>query len=347
MNKHFHVHNIKGVSMKKTVLVVALAAVLVFAFATAAFATSAKTWNYNTDYYTWGSTPGEGAIGATPALSQIGDNVTLTSPHAGYTANTAKCGICHSVHRAAATGSKLTKAAAPGSCAACHQNGSTVTDVQVSWVAGGPHGSGTAASCNNRGCHADNPHGANGSAYYSFQSRLLTAAADVAVATAAGDSANSGVTPAVLADGSQNSAASAVRTGYTCNISGCHDQTMLAVLEAGWSESRVTTYGAASTVPKTGHLSVGSTNAFSFAAVTDCESCHDQTDSVSRSGFTFPHSQTAAGTSNTSVRSYLWMTISDELGNPVGAMTTTNDKPKDGACLKCHRDGAAGIGLTH
>ena len=43
------------------------------------------------------------------------------------------------------------------------------------------------------------------------------------------------------------------------------------------------------------------------------------------------------------------MTTSSNLGAPVGAVTTTNDKPKDGTCLKCHRNtqNDAGIGLTH
>jgi len=91
----------------------------------------------------------------------------------------------------------------------------------------------------------------------------------------------------------------------------------------------------------------------SYAAVTSCTSCHDQTDSAARSGFTFPHSETAFGTSNvttdgvTPSRAYLWMTVADSVTGAKVGMATTTDKAFDGACLKCHRDGAGlGIGLT-
>lgn len=340
--------------MKKSLLVVALVAVLVFAFATAAFATSAKTWNYNTDYYTWGSTSGEGAIATGTVLSSIGDNPSNPGVHAGYTANTAKCGICHSVHRAKGDGVKLLNTAV-ASCAGCHRAGMSVTNVVVSWQIGGPHTSGSEgtqaakdAACNVRGCHSNNPHGGGASQYVALRSKLITAAADAGIAVAK-DVAGSGVTTALLATSSDMSNVSSTRTGYTCNISGCHDQTMLSVINKGWSEDRKVVYSATpGTAKKTGHMTAGAgTNAFSFAAVSDCESCHDQTDAGTRTGFTFPHSQTAYGASNTSVRSYLWMTVSDEFGNPRGAMTGTNSKPLDGACLKCHRDGAAGIGITH
>ncbi|MBF4510335.1 MAG: hypothetical protein ISP10_07685, partial [Aeromicrobium sp.] len=91
--------------MKKTLIVVALAVALVLAFAATAYATSAKTWNYSTDYYTWGSMPGSGNTGT--MLINLGDNPTYPGAHAGYTANTAKCGLCHSVHRAKVGGVKL------------------------------------------------------------------------------------------------------------------------------------------------------------------------------------------------------------------------------------------------
>lgn len=316
---------------------------------TACHAPHGGTWGVE-DYYRWGSVGRDGSV-----LSSIGDNPLYTSVHSGYTANTAKCGICHSVHRAAAGGSKLTKAAI-ATCAGCHAAGTTVTNVTVSWASGGPHGSGNAASCNSRGCHADNPHGANGSAYYAFQSKLLTRAADAVVAAAAANAGASGVTGTILDGTAANQGAvSSTRTGYTCNIPTCHGQTMLSVLQAGWTEQRQTVYlegNTAPTIAKTGHLtSNGAVNAYSFAAVTDCESCHDQTDAGARSGFTFPHSQTAYGASNvtTSTRAWLWMTTSSNLGAPVGAVTTTGDKPKDGTCLKCHRNAAnnAGIGITH
>lgn len=342
--------------MKKSMFFVALVAVLVFAFVTTASATRARTWNYNTDYYSWGSTSGEGAIGTGTVLSAIGENPLYPGVHAGYTANTAKCGICHSVHRAKVGGVKLLNATV-ATCAGCHRAGTgTVTTKLVSWESGGPHSSGTNASCNTRGCHANSPHGVGTSTYAIARSVLLTSAVDAGLATASA-SATSGVTAALLAGTSGTAGQqSAVRTGYTCNISGCHDQTMLAVLTAGYSEPRKTVYtdpAVAPSINKTGHLSsVAMDSVSSFASVSDCESCHDQTDGGTTNGYTFPHSQTpfVAGNSG-STRSWLWMTIADRQGGLVQGMTGTEyqDKAKDGACLKCHRNNAgdAGVGISY
>ncbi|PKQ36641.1 MAG: hypothetical protein CVT59_11805, partial [Actinobacteria bacterium HGW-Actinobacteria-1] len=97
------------------------------------------TWSYP-DYYSWTTGAGDGS--GTP-LSEVGANPANPGVHANYLANTAKCGICHSVHRANASGVKLLNTAT-ATCAGCHKAGtSTVTQVLVSWQTGGPHSSGT------------------------------------------------------------------------------------------------------------------------------------------------------------------------------------------------------------
>jgi predicted CXXCH cytochrome family protein len=219
--------------VKKFLPVVLLAVVLTFAFATTAYATSAKTWNYTSDYYTWGSYAGNGSVTTSPTLGQIGDNPTNPGVHGNYMATTAKCGICHSVHRANAAGVRLLNTAT-ATCAGCHKAGaSTVTNVLVSWEVGGPHSSGNDASCNYRGCHVNNPHGAGGSKYKIFAAKLLKSQVDTAVADALADP-NSGITTADLnADSTSTWGAktrSAVVIGYTCNTGGCHQQSMLTVL---------------------------------------------------------------------------------------------------------------------
>ncbi|PKQ36694.1 MAG: hypothetical protein CVT59_11605, partial [Actinobacteria bacterium HGW-Actinobacteria-1] len=138
--------------MKKTLIVLALAVALTLAFSATAFATSAKTWNYQEDYYSWGSVSGNGIgqvgleLGSGGSTTTVGlANVNPANPgvHANYLANTAKCGICHSVHRANASGVKLLNTDT-ATCAGCHKAGtSTVTQVLVSWQTGGPHSSGT------------------------------------------------------------------------------------------------------------------------------------------------------------------------------------------------------------
>lgn len=316
-----------------------------------------KTWSPD-DYYAWNTKTDR-------YLSEVGDNPLYPGVHGGYTATTAKCGICHSVHRANAQGVKLLDTAT-ATCAGCHEaGGSTVTNVLVSWQAGGPHGSGDPGACLDRSCHVGNPHGVGGSQYKIVAAKLLSPATDTALSQALSNEASSGISAAnlnaeipVSGGGWDEATRSAVRTGYTCNQAGCHVQTMLTVLERGWAEERVAAGDPAGpTVPKTGHLSFGIADArSSFSPVAGCVSCHDQTDAATAgvtysavSGYTFPHSQTPTGASNTGTdRAWLWMTLAGNAGGDAFApLLQPTDKAKDGTCLKCHRDvgDRAGIGM--
>src|SRR5450759_1090202 len=120
----------KGVSMKKSIiLVVLLALVLIFVFAASAFATTGKFHKGGVAYYTWSQPPGSAAPGTgwvQSGLSGRGANPASPGVHANYLANTAKCGICHSVHRAAASGTKLLPTY-DATCSGCHTQGTTVT----------------------------------------------------------------------------------------------------------------------------------------------------------------------------------------------------------------------------
>ena len=365
--------------MKKIILVVALAVVLVFTLAATALATSAKTWNYQSDYYNWGMYQGSGAatgnalgaggdqLNTNPQLPN--DNPLLPGVHANYTTTTAKCGICHSVHRANASGVKLLNTAT-ATCGGCHIAPSTVTNVDIAWgtVAAplaGPHSS-SSGSCTDRACHATSPHGVGGSQYGLFASKLLTRAVDTNVAAAAANPASSGVTAALLSGAGQDYVYSgnsdAVRVGYTCATAGCHVQSMLPVIKAGWSEQRQTTYPTGPTIAKTGHMTgalapnpayptLGGNMAVAFAPVASCTSCHDQTDAQTNSGHTFPHAQRATGTGagvpgNAQV--YLWYNIAANSNASSTPMTSKNMKSFDGACLKCHRgdNTTNGVGLS-
>jgi len=366
--------------MKKIMLIVALAVALTLAFAATASATSAKVWNYQEDYYSWGSYAGNGlgtdsipsgtatqtlGEGGTGVLAQMNSNPANPGVHANYTTTTAKCGICHSVHRAKSGGVKLLNTST-ATCAGCHISGtSTVTDVVIAWGTdaaplAGPHGSANSgtdfpvSSCTNRACHTTSPHGANGSAYALFRSKLLTDAVDAQVADALADSANSGIDAAFLA-GTAGTAdeRAAVRAGYTCASEGCHEQTQLPVIRAGWSELREVIYPLGNIpgnqVLKTGHITgsaATSEGASAYAPVAGCVSCHEQADGTTRSGYTFPHAQRPTG-AGTGTQNYLWMSISGTTTDTLTPMTFSNMKSMDGACLKCHRTGTQGIGLTH
>ncbi len=104
--------------MKRTVLVVALAAILVFAFAASAFAAkgssvpSANRGNVVTGtaavFIPWSS------------VATWGANPPSTSPHGGYATSTVKCQVCHAVHYAAPAGDTLLRMRASDACMYCH-----------------------------------------------------------------------------------------------------------------------------------------------------------------------------------------------------------------------------------
>ncbi len=319
------------------------------------------------DYYRWDTRGGPGGRG--DYLAWIGANPANPGVHGGYMANTAKCGVCHSVHRARGDGVMLLNTYEP-TCAGCHLIGSTVTNVVINWGAG-PHGGGDPSACQARACHLDNPHGVDGSQYAIVSQKLLNPATDALLATAIANPAASGisVTELEVATGSvwPESTRSLVRTGYNCNI--CHSSTQLAVVNRGWAEYRHRNIDATTQplVLKQGHIgaagvSVDASETWgpglwqdeatqtAFAPVTDCESCHDQTDDRTRTGFTFPHGQTPVGASNLGAgRALLWMGWSGGAGTTLTPITTEDMKAYDGNCLKCHRSATAtaGVGVTY
>jgi predicted CXXCH cytochrome family protein len=130
----------KGASnMKKTTLVVALAIVLTLVFATSAFATTGKFFAGGVNYYKWTTPTSVTFNGVTSTaviksgVSTVGVNSLNPGVHANYLANTAKCGICHSVHRAAGNGNMLLPQA-DTSCAGCHTAGTAVTTKIITWT---------------------------------------------------------------------------------------------------------------------------------------------------------------------------------------------------------------------
>ena len=123
---------------------------------------------------------------------------------------------------------------------------------------------------------------------------------------------------------------------------------------------------------KTGHVAgtfAAVPGAASYAAIAGCTSCHDQKDygNTVYGNFTFPHGQVAYGGSNLTTdgvnplpaqpydpnttanapRSRIWAGYSGSMGTTLTYTAGTNQKAYDGQCLKCHRSGALGIGLTH
>jgi len=296
--------------MKKSLFVLVLATALVFAFSGVAFAKYAG-YAYNNPIIPAGSTeattnPAPGYLSWDGAMAI---NPTQTgSPHGGYTANTVKCAVCHSVHRAASdqtssgvgTYWKLT----PGgtSCIACHTaSGSNPTAKLVEWPStysqGGPH---NRQNCMGA-CHAG-IHGFATSKYDIASAFLLNpvldAGMDDAIATGNYNTTetNAGRLPntatlANIQNGVVNKGTRAMVTGYLCAQSGCHTSSQFAVNTAGYAGMRASYPRTVGTpnyndldVAFTGHntgygrtscATSGCHQAINANADSNCASCHD------------------------------------------------------------------------
>lgn len=236
--------------MKKATIIVAMAAVLVLALGGTALARGAEPANRSSSYLA----KGQSYISWTAAQAKMGavglsSDATATA-HGNYSTTTVKCQVCHSAHKASATGSKLLQSASGASCVPCHVGATAISSKKVS--GGNRHGEST--GCTNGYCHAVAPHGAGDiSKYATLKTAMLTdhadtlldaaiqsgvdgapvsgdifaAGADKDTATALGSIAvyNPAVTAALLNDVTTAESIAlgrAVGTGYVCANSGCH-----------------------------------------------------------------------------------------------------------------------------
>jgi hypothetical protein len=181
----------QGGSVKKSLLILALAVILVLAFASSAFAVNhSGTQRLGAAAVAGapvgggGSNPANNVAGAGTYIymdwsTGLGTNSTDNSPHGNYTTTTVKCAVCHAVHYAPpgvapvdALGSQsadtLLRMKASDACGFCHAktgtavNGTPVYDgIYTSGMAsGGSANSGHAIGNNCDECHTS-VHGAN------------------------------------------------------------------------------------------------------------------------------------------------------------------------------------------
>lgn len=358
MQEMLNKDHIKGESsMKRTLIVVALAAALVLALgATPAFAKYAG-FSSTTQYVSWESDP-VSTWDATSLASQNPDAALMAAgPHAGYATTTIKCAVCHSVHRG---GSKLLNEGA--TCAYCHTpatwGGGAVAAALVSWDVDGvvAVGTGTAGphqSCASSYCHGG-PHGVGASAYDGPASKLFVQVADVELDeyVTANDLADN-----AAADGSFNPdlndytvpATRALATAAVCGRAGCHDSSMFGVVESG---AETTPERGPTGLPSvTGHRVIATNTStwnangtdfpttktnltIAYAPVAYCSSCHDLVDDNNGGADAFPHAlygvvDGAAGADGT-WRPAVWLTAGAYAGatryavGPYNAYTVTD-----------------------
>lgn len=214
--------------MKKTLFVVAIAAVLVFAFAASAMAasgfpnrSSAYLGSLNTStqtdqialaaggtkaaYITW--TQAKTSVAAMEEFNGTGVSGTEAAtqllmdkgPHSGYSMTTIKCQVCHSAHKAVYTGTALTPSST-GGCVTCHGAASTFGFETVAAGDALDSRHGGAEACTSYLCHTQSPHGADVSVYPAAASALLSAYVDPQLKAAI----TSGQTDAIVKAGGVN-----------------------------------------------------------------------------------------------------------------------------------------------
>lgn len=236
--------------MKKVLMTIALATVIVLAFAGTAFAKGYSPGNRSSaflekgeSYITWEEAK------AQMVTAGLSSDPATASVHGNYTTTTVKCQVCHSAHKAAAAGDTLLQSTAAQACVPCHLGATATSDTKVS--AGNRHGGTT--QCTNGYCHSVAPHGAGDiSKYATLKTAMLTDHADelldAAIAAGAGAPVagniyaagadkttavplatiavkNPGVTAAMLDDVTSPASIAlgrAVGTGYVCANGGCH-----------------------------------------------------------------------------------------------------------------------------
>lgn len=264
--------------MKRALLIVALATVLVFAFASSALAKNAIVQRAGATstalpvatYSDWTrSNP------ASPwAIGELTGNAGSTSPHGNYATTTVKCAVCHAVHAASPAGDTLLKVQANQACYYCHVSsdmgvpGKVVYGGNVAIAAAGGAGQDAHTTGTNCGtCHAS-VHGANAIKNVDAFKGLLLKASDGTGATtrilnpatnAATIDAGSGVAgatgflPAAYTDGSVAAGEHYASIGLFCQ--GCHSGSYQNVDSATTTGGvgGAMSYGAYATTQKTGH----------------------------------------------------------------------------------------------
>jgi len=357
--------------MKRVVPVIVLAMTLVFAFCTGAVAKNAgspaivgdtagkatSSVNATAGYVYWY------AAERIASLDVLQDG----SPHGNYTTTTVKCGVCHSVHGAAANGTLLLSSSVSGSCALCHGAGSTIVggqdQISIGATGNTPHG-----NCLGY-CHSSSPHGVGSSEYLALRAHMLVASADTRIGEAITNTAATGITAADMNDTNIATMQTGVTlgTGYICSRYGCHNNPGSAFAIKG-SGNTMKLQDAAVSVkqghPVTGaisadwgatHVGIQNPTVVAYDSVASgCQSCHDYIDPVTNNA-AFPHNR---------LGTRLWMTAAANAGAAKTPIldTTTNvidgvtvngtldwyPTSIDGACIKCHISpgGTEGVGIT-
>lgn len=317
--------------MKKVSLVLILAAVMVAAIASMAYANTAST------YVAW--TSGGPNAG------------TLATPHKDFRLTTVKCSVCHAVHKAELGGQVLLQNSVANACVYCHIQTATGNTqlyggVTTNYTTQSQYAHNTGSS-NCSDCHS--VHGANtvtnsvsaalsakilrnevGPTYRAYQAEIL----------AAGYSA----TTSARFDAEAVWCTKCHRyfvNSYETTVTYMNDLTTNTVATAKMHVMRAG--GAAYANAAASPSAIGQVVA--LIGSTNCRMCHDAgaTDlGTTVTAWSFPHYTANAADFLMAATSSVGATV------PQGAgYSFNNSGPADGVCLKCHTNGTTiGVGMS-
>ncbi len=348
--------------MKKTMFVLVMAAVLVFAFSGVAMA---KITN---GYVSWDD-----------AKAEL--DGTAETPHIGYTVNTEKCAVCHSVHNAPVAGTAWTgtnpwtarsgeesqmllRSSVANACVYCHIT-TAVGGVQLyngteaNWTA--PTGLEENAAHNRTSANCVNCHSVHGANTYqgAAASKILKFTEASIQDEVLGTSTDVTLDGGLYADAAAAKAdTSALGKDYQVTVfcTQCH-QNFSRSSETTLNADGDSVYGDAAYVDGdatankqykshpmkaagTTFVANGAsyTGQVAWVASTTCRSCHDAGGTDLGAGVTdssFPHYTAGA---------YNFVNVAASSADV--AVPSGHDNGSDGMCLKCHADGTSGVGTT-
>lgn len=289
-------------------VVAALAACLVVGLATPAFAEAPRPLSY-VPWSDVATLPGQG-----------------TSPHGGYATTTVKCAVCHAVHNAEAMGELLLQDTAAGACNYCHVNSaSAYTQVYNSDPANylgadlpNAHNSFVNGSGVEQGVTCSNCHQVHAASQLMTHNAYLT---QKILAVGLGPDYTDFPSPnwdpiaqnALSTDDSS--------TALTKWCAGCH-----------FTRGGTASYYNGDPMnpnPQSHIMTTATASPIAFQNSTYCSSCHSSDFGTSE----WPH--------YTQGESFL-QSAANSTSTPVGAA----DSREDGVCIRCHRTGSTGVGVT-
>jgi hypothetical protein len=260
-------------------------------------------------------------------FTSAGNNTgSLATPHKDYRLTTEKCAVCHAVHKANSAGQILLNTTVSNACNYCHINtSSSYTQVYNSDPTWYTTSSDKAHNNSCSGCHA--VHGANtiNTPFANINSSILRATPG-----SSNYSPQSGTGWTFASAATEDEAVSLFCTACHPYFVGQYEDTHAGSFGVGTYKGHVMTDTFTSYANPNAAQAIG--DQVAYASSEYCRSCHDAGDgSLANS---FPHYTTG-------VR--FMMAATDAADTAVPAVFGS----QDGACLKCHDNGAgSGVSTT-